>query len=107
MPLEDMRGDVLGHALALVGDVDEDRVSTVGAAHTHRGCSRPVAQGVLNDGGQDLGQRPGCGQDRVPDLIAEGDGAPGLLEGRLPLLSLLGEDVLEMEGLRGPASGSA
>ena len=37
----------------------------------------------------------------------EPDGAPDLLESRLPLLALLGEDVLEMEGLSGSASSAA
>ena len=107
MPLEDVRRDVLGHAFALVGDVDEDRVTAVGPAHTHRGRPGPVAQGVLDDGGQHLSQGPGRGQHRVADLIGEGDGAPGLLEGRLPLLALLSEDVLEVKRLRGPAPGAA
>ena len=30
VPLEDVRCDVLSHALTLVGDVDEDRVTAVG-----------------------------------------------------------------------------
>ena len=107
MPLEDVWRDVLGHALPLVGDVDEDRVAAVGAAHAHRGRPGPVTQGVLDDGGQYLGQGPGCGQDRVADLVGEGDGAPGLFEGRLPLLALLGKDVLEVKGFRGPAPGAA
>ena len=107
MPLEDVWRDVLGHAVALVGDIDEDRVTAVGAAHAHRGRPGSVAQGVLDDSGQDLSQGSGSGQDRVADLVGEGDGSPGLLEGRLPLLTLLGEDVLEVKGLRGAASGAA
>ena len=104
MALEDVGRDLLLDAVALVGDIDEDAVPALGAAHFDARRTRPVAQRVLDNGGQDLRQGSGARQHGQLDVVGEGDRPPRLREGRLPFLALLGEDLLEVEGLGGPAA---
>ena len=105
--LEDGGGQVVVDALALVGDVDEHAVAAVGAAHADRRRTRAVAQRVLDDGGQFLGERTGRGQHRPVHVVAQHEGAPGRLEGRPPLVALLGEDLAQVQGLGGAPAGAA
>ena len=100
---EDVGRQGLVDAGPLVADFDDDAALGGAGVRPHARRSVAVSQGVFDEGGQDLPEFAGVGQDRALGLVEEDEGAPGEGELVLPFLAGGVEDFEDVDRL-GPSA---
>src|SRR5690606_19319234 len=99
LPLEDARGEVVVDALTVVADLEDRAVARSRGPRTHPRGPRAVLEGVLDEGREHLGQRPGCREHVDVRLDLELERAARGLEGGRPLLDLLLGELEQVDRL--------